>query len=48
MKNADLIFEIIPKDLFDIKREGTFQDQIHHRSHVPVFRRKIRGTHADN
>lgn len=30
MKNADLIFEIIPKDLFDIRREGSFKDQIQH------------------
>lgn len=30
MKNADLVFEIIPKDLFDIKREGNFKDQVQH------------------
>lgn len=28
MKNADLIFDIIPKDLFDISREGDFVSQI--------------------
>lgn len=30
MHNADLIFDIIPKDLFDIRREGDFVTQIQH------------------
>ncbi|MBL8032822.1 MAG: PaaI family thioesterase, partial [Leptospiraceae bacterium] len=30
MHNADLIFDIIPKDLFDIRREGDFVMQIQH------------------
>ena len=30
MKNADLIFDIIPKDLFDVSRDGDFRAQIQH------------------
>ena len=30
MKNADLIFDIIPKDLFNISREGDFRAQVQH------------------
>ena len=30
MKNADLIFDIIPKDLFDIRRDGDFVSQVQH------------------
>ena len=30
MHNTDLIFDIIPKDLFDIKRDGDFVGQIQH------------------
>lgn len=30
MHNIDLVFDIIPKDLFDIRREGTFVETIQH------------------
>lgn len=30
MNNADLVFDIIPKDLFKIKRDGSFIEQIQH------------------
>jgi len=30
MHNQDLIFDIIPKDLFDIHREGSFMEQLQH------------------